>query len=93
MTSDPSLPRFVTTPDLVYVDRSTNVNTSGLCQPIHPFTNPDLSRNTITEIWHAEKWQKEMDLRFLTPMYVDGDRHFYVFEFVQLRDGKLIVPA
>lgn len=34
-----------------------------------------------------------MDLWLLTPMYADGDRHFYVLEFARLRDGKLVVPA
>ena len=34
-----------------------------------------------------------MDLRLLSPMYADGNRHFYVLEFARLQDGTYVVPA
>ncbi|KAL0570869.1 hypothetical protein V5O48_011094 [Marasmius crinis-equi] len=46
----------------------------------------------IREIWHAEKWRKEMDLRTLSPMYDANGVHYYVFEVCQLHDGRFVVP-
>ncbi|KAK1221492.1 hypothetical protein PQX77_015698 [Marasmius sp. AFHP31] len=67
------------------------------------WTNPDIRRHiqiypeipadgVIREIWHAEKWRKDMDLRNLSPMYNANGIHYYVFELCQLRDKQLVVP-
>ncbi|KAL0572680.1 hypothetical protein V5O48_009279 [Marasmius crinis-equi] len=46
----------------------------------------------VREIWHAEKWRKEMDLRTLSPMYDANGVHYYVFEVCQLYDGRFVIP-
>lgn len=33
-----------------------------------------------------------MDRRFLSPMYANGDQHFYVDELAKLKDGRFVVP-
>lgn len=33
-----------------------------------------------------------MDPRILTPMVAVGSKHFYVFEFARLQNGRYIVP-
>lgn len=48
----------------------------------------------IREIWHAQKWRKDMDLDRLSPMY-DARHlhaHFYVNELARLNSGKLVIP-
>ncbi|KAJ7927169.1 hypothetical protein B0H13DRAFT_2312768 [Mycena leptocephala] len=46
----------------------------------------------IREIWHAQKWQKNMDFDILSPMYDAGVSHYNVNEVPRLHDGKFVVP-
>ncbi|KAJ7112273.1 hypothetical protein C8R44DRAFT_741961 [Mycena epipterygia] len=46
----------------------------------------------VREIWHAQKWRKDMDLENLSPMYAAQYSHFYVNELARLRTGKLVIP-
>ncbi|KAJ7616168.1 hypothetical protein DFH06DRAFT_1239316 [Mycena polygramma] len=48
----------------------------------------------IREIWHAQKWRKDMDLDLLSPMY-DAKHlgaHFYVNELALLKTAKFVIP-
>ncbi|KAJ7221179.1 hypothetical protein C8J57DRAFT_1594096 [Mycena rebaudengoi] len=46
----------------------------------------------ICEIWHAQKWRKDMDLEILSPMFAAGVSHYYVNEVARVRDGNLVIP-
>jgi hypothetical protein len=46
----------------------------------------------IREIWHAQKWRKDMDLEILSPMFAAGVSHYYVNEVARVRDGNLVIP-
>ena len=46
----------------------------------------------IREIWHAQKWRKDIDLECLSPMYDAGSKHFYVNELARLQDGSWVLP-
>ncbi|KAJ6615078.1 hypothetical protein B0H10DRAFT_1950204 [Mycena sp. CBHHK59/15] len=48
----------------------------------------------IREIWHAQKWRKDMDLDLLSPMY-DAKHlqaHFYVNKLAHLKSGEFVIP-
>ncbi|KAF8879345.1 hypothetical protein CPB85DRAFT_1497712 [Mucidula mucida] len=46
----------------------------------------------IHEIWHAQKWRKDMDCDLLSPMYEGRRAHFYVNELAQMEDGRYVIP-
>lgn len=46
----------------------------------------------ISEVWHAQKWRKDIDRHFLSPMYDDGFRHYFIDELAQTRSGGLVIP-
>ncbi|KAJ7202681.1 hypothetical protein B0H12DRAFT_1243992 [Mycena haematopus] len=53
---------------------------------------PEIPDGPVSEAWHAQKWRRDIDRDTLTPMIVDGHRHFYVDELARRRDGSLVIP-
>ncbi|KAJ7302771.1 hypothetical protein DFH08DRAFT_826366 [Mycena albidolilacea] len=53
---------------------------------------PEIPDGPVCEAWHAHKWRREVDRDVLTPMIVDGHRHFYVNELARLRNGSFVIP-
>ena len=52
---------------------------------------PEIADRAVSEIWHGGRLLN-LDPSMLTPMYIDGIRHYYVGEVCQLSDGTFIIP-
>lgn len=47
----------------------------------------------ISEVYHAQKWQKDIDRHMLSPMYDAGSCHYYIDELARLKNGNFIIPV
>jgi hypothetical protein len=47
----------------------------------------------VSEVYHAQKWRKDVDRHALSPMYDAGDRHYYIDELARLKNGDFIIPV
>lgn len=48
----------------------------------------------VSEIWHGQKWRRDMDRSCLSPMFdAGGGRHYFVDELASCNDGRLVVPV
>ena len=62
-----------------------------VCTHIHCY--PVIPRNgIISEVYHAQKWRKDVDPHTLSPMYDAGNCHYYINELARLNNGKFVIP-
>ncbi|KAF6744824.1 hypothetical protein DFP72DRAFT_1176592 [Ephemerocybe angulata] len=47
----------------------------------------------VSEVWHGQKWQRDLDRHALSPMFDAGKRHYYIDEPARLADGELVIPV
>ena len=47
----------------------------------------------ISEVYHAQKWRKDVDRHTLSPMYDAGSCHYYIDELAQLKNGTFVIPV
>ncbi len=47
----------------------------------------------ISEVYHAQKWRKDVDPHTLSPMYDNGSCHFYIDEISRLKNGTFVIPV
>ncbi|KAG7093258.1 hypothetical protein E1B28_006941 [Marasmius oreades] len=68
----------------------------------HDWLNPHIRKNihvypeistdgVVTEVWHAEKWRKEMDVDLLSPMYDSGLKYYYVHKLSCMKTGDFVI--
>ena len=63
-----------------------------VCGYIHRY--PVIPQNgIISEVYHAQKWRKDVDRHTLSPMYDAGSRHYYIDELAQLKNGTFVIPV
>ena len=46
----------------------------------------------ISEVYHAQKWRKDVDRHMLSPMYDGGSSHYYIDELARLKNGDFVIP-
>ncbi|KAK1233556.1 hypothetical protein PQX77_003285, partial [Marasmius sp. AFHP31] len=56
---------------------------------VYPVVSDD---GCVSEVWHADKWHKTLDIDLLSPMYDAGTKHFYIHELACQQSGNLLVP-
>ena len=47
----------------------------------------------ISEVYHAQKWRKDVDRHTSSPMYDAGNCHYYIDELARLKNGTFIIPV
>ncbi|KAI0755974.1 hypothetical protein BC629DRAFT_1444325 [Irpex lacteus] len=54
---------------------------------------PEVSADDFSEVWHCDKWRRDIDSDALLPMYDAGEWHYYANEIALLQDGFLAIPC
>lgn len=56
---------------------------------------PKIPDGPITEIWHGEKWRRDLDPANFDPMWNDkpNNKHYYINELARLKNGDFVIPV
>ncbi|KAJ6602500.1 hypothetical protein DFH09DRAFT_1019642 [Mycena vulgaris] len=79
---------FINDPRAIIAQDWANPTTRNFLQ-VYPEIPED---GVIREIWHTQKWRKNMNLDNLSPMFDAGASHYYVNEIARLKDGQFVIP-
>ena len=53
---------------------------------------PELTENSVKEVWQAEKWLYDVPNEILTPMVRVRDKDFYIHELLYCTSGTWFIP-
>ncbi|KAF9034577.1 hypothetical protein BJ165DRAFT_1534008 [Panaeolus papilionaceus] len=64
-----------------------------IAKHIHHY--PVLSKNgVVSEVWHGQKWQTELDRHLMSPMYNAGNQqHYFIDEPAMLKNNQFVIPV
>ncbi|KAJ7628494.1 hypothetical protein FB45DRAFT_1028581 [Roridomyces roridus] len=82
---------------IFYINDVRKIAANDWCNPSvrpHIRVYPEVPEDgIISEMWHGEKWTRNLDASLLSPMWMAPNRrHYYIHELARLRSGKFVIP-
>jgi hypothetical protein len=53
---------------------------------------PEIPDGTASEVWHFEKWRRDMPRHALSPMFDQNGKHYYIDEVARMQNGEYVIP-